>query len=360
MKLENLDSSASDSFEVDIAAPEMASSEELGSEASNDVTNIDELDNGQGGFWDNSDVSNSSERSAQTDEDLVSNENPIEQESADLVESAMSIDINGKPVEFNLDPEDENLRRTLRNGVKAKKWKAELNSSKAEIKQMQESLAGAKEAQEVFNTMQEHMEDGNLDMIVQSLLGDQYKDYMNEKIEGFIKYQDASPEERNLMDQELKSKTLSNSERAKEKRIKELQDELDGNKESAQVSQLSGYATDALRKVEFSSEEIADKSLRHNLNKRLWKNSWDTIKDLDGKYEITSKLINKVFTREGKMLKSALGKQSNTVVHEKKKVLAKQSAAAVATKNHPKRSSMPKSAANWNGKSVHDLLNLMK
>lgn len=363
INIDTLDATAADSFAPDLGAPSSAGSID---ELNTGIPNVEDLpgsEHGSDGFFDEDDVygrpqqeSDESLDGEATDEESDS----TEQEANDSSLPKMTIDIEGKQVEFALDPEDETLRRTLRRGVKFDKLKEKFNIQKSEVAEYAKVAEDAKEAQEVFSAVQEHIADGNVDYAVRAFLGERYSEYMESQIEFAMRYADADPRERELMDKEREATGLSQKERQKDRELRKLKEQLELKEMDTQTEKYNSIAQSAYRKAEISADEVNNESKRYALNKRLWKNSWSTIEELqDGGRTITPKLMQKVFSHESKLLKSLLGKSSgNPKVKEKKQEMAKQTAAAVATQNYP--SNKERNTNKHAGKSFRQLLDLLK
>ena len=358
VNLDALDSTASESFTIDTDSSQL----DLASNAPEEnLDMVDDLEappsSGHSFFDDDEGQERSNDLEADQEQDTE-----ILDSSEEKPGNRMSIDVNGKTKDFNLDPEDETTRRTLRKGVKYDKLRGSLDKYKSEATTFKEELEAAKPTLEVFQQIQEHISDGNLEYVAQAVLGDNYESFVESIVEEAFKYSEATPEERLLMDRDRETKSLSQKERAKEKQIKELQSKLDNQQFDIQAEKMQGYATDALRSSQFSADEVVDSSKRHSLNKKIWRNSWDTISELSEKgRDISPKLVKKVFERESKLLKEIVGdKLSSPKAAEEKKKVAKQTAAATATQNYPSTQKKESKFNLGNIKSAHDLMKFLK
>lgn len=361
-----LDSTSSDSFEVSDNITEAASEsrEELVEEPAQDMAK-------EGGSWyDEEDgqehldvpAPENSEDDSSTEE--VSAEQAEDADSTDGETSPqrMSIDVRRKNHEFNLDPNDETLRRTLRNGVRAQDIKADNDKLTAEMTELRTSVEDANEAQSVFQELTNLASEGDYDQIVKAVLGAKYQEYLETKIDDYMGYQNATPEERATMDAQRAAKQASYAERVKDKKIKELESRLESKASGAEEQKLHGYATASLRANAISADEIADADIRSRMNKRLWSSSWDAIKTLSKTREITPKLIEAVFKKESKLSRYGVSAATSSSIQEavaKKKEVAATTAGNIATSNHPQSGKGP-NLDGWNGKSAKDLLKFFK
>ena len=362
--MNNLDSTSSDSFEVSTenlgSAPLDATGEAPPEEPEVNLAN-------EGDDWFDEDgvaMPADAPIAPETELDGSSSEDPVEEVIEDSQFDSMSIDVRRKQHEFKLDPTDENLRRTLRNGVRASDIKADNDKLKAEMTALQDSSGEAKEAQEVFAELNALASEGDYDRIVEAVLGEQYQKYIESKIEDYISYENASPEERLRMDHAKQSRMKSYEERAKEKRIKELEAQVQSRDTSVKEQEYYSSATNSLRTHELSADEVPDADARHSLNKRLWRSSWDVIKELSATRDITPKLIDAVFQRESKLSRYGINNNSTAATQDavqKKRDVAAATAATMATSRHPKPAQKSNvDISKWDGKSAKGLLDLFR
>jgi hypothetical protein len=281
---------------------------------------------------------------------------------------SVSIDVRGKQKTFKLDPNDEVLRRTLRNGERAASVKAENDKLKAERSDLDGKVKTFGEAHEVIQELKSLVSTGDtmdLERAVKAILGDdKFADLMRAQFDEYENYKSASPEERARMSAERRLKDTSYAERMKDREIQKLRNDIKSENEKRNDGVIHGYATTALGEHKFKESDIPDDDIRYRLNKRAWNNSWETIREVSATREITPALINKVFEREFNLLKHATKGNNAAAVSksvEQKKAVAATTAAAVATSNYPKPAqSGGVDISKWNGKSAKDLLNLFR
>ena len=349
IKLGQLDSTSSDTFEVDIGSE--ITSPERAPIAEPPPSNIVE----EGDDW--SAFTNPTEDV----EDQTSSEAPSNQSEAQVAE--VSVDAFKKEHKFKLDPADEELRRTLRRGLKAPKFKEELDKVRAENQKLASDMASAKEASEVWSEIQGHLESGNIEKVMRAVVGDKFDSFLQEKLERQIEYMNADPLRRAEMEREDADQRTSLIQSQKDKRIKELEAREQEIQEKAQIDKYVGYATPALEKTKFQVDEVEDADLRNKLNKRLWKNAWDELEvHMKSGQPLSPKLIHQTFAQEAKILKAGIKKAVSAKVESvtaKQEKLATTTAAALATSNYPSNKT-EEAASKWNGRSAKDLLKMFR
>jgi hypothetical protein len=276
---------------------------------------------------------------------------------------SVSIDIRGKQKTFKLDPNDEVLRRTLRNGERAVHIKQEAEKLKVEHKAMSEQLENYRQAHDVFNEIQSLQKEGEYERIVRAVLGDKFDGFVEDLFGQYEAFKSATPQERALMERERSLKDKTYAERVKDREIQRLKEQLSKESTQKEDGRVHGYATAALTSHKLTEAEIPDADVRHNLNKRTWNNAWDTLKQLSATRELTPDLINKVFEREFKLIRYGQTKgtsQAASSAVENKKQVAATKAAAIATSNYPGNSQASAGKGlKWNGKDAKDLLRAM-
>jgi len=369
-KLNALDSSASDSFEIDLTPDQAATSPESTSIETGDTPTPEDLSVPEGDDWFDEggatpEILEQEDPSISEEGESQEQEESSEESQAEAQFEKVSIDAFKKEHEFTLDPEDAMLRRTLRRGLKAPKFKEELDKVRAENTTLTTTIGEQKEGVEVWNEIREHMEAGQYERVFRAIAGEQFDEFLEGRINRRVEYMEADPVRRSEMDREDSDERVNFAHSQKDKRIKELEDRDVQRSEEAQLEKFMGYATPALEKVKFNSDEIEDGDVRNRLNKRLWRNAWDELDLLqEAGTPITPRVIHQTFTSESKLLKAGIKravKNKTKEVNTKQAEAAQEMAANIATSKYPaKKGSVNEAISDWNGKSAKDLLKFFK
>lgn len=384
-KLDNLDSTAASSFTMDINGALTSGDTDTGAQIPSDSPkspDLSSLDEGASDFissdwFDESDAGVKFKESTPREDELQSTEEQEQgeepsSESAQSEEakassaSEISIEAFKKEHTFKLDPEDANLRRTLRRGLKAPKFKEELDKSRQELADLKSTIETQREAVSVWDEIKEHIEAGNYEKVFRAVAGDKFDEYLQNKLNRRIEYMEADPLRRAEMEREDASEAFRQSQAMKDKRIKELEARDASREEEAQLSRYESYAIPALEQNKFTADEVKDSDVRHRLNKRIWRNAWDELDDLRvAGQPITQRTINSVFAQEAKLLKGEITRRASTEATEtvkKEESAAKELAAQVATSRYPKQPSKTEQeiASKWDGRSAKDLFKLFR
>jgi hypothetical protein len=376
MKLNALDSTAASSFEVEdinFGGTAAESNIETGDlppppapESFNDTESDDFFDQ-ESAFSGKSD-----EQSPSPTDASDSGETPTDESQPANADSKaeVSIDAFKKEHKFKLDPTDEDLRRTLRRGIKAPKLKAELDTALAELKKYQDPAV--KQKIEVWDELKEFASQGDYDRVFQAILGDKYEQFLSNKISNRLEYEEADPARRAEMDKERTIREYDYKDRQKEKRLQELERQQQEGRDAATLDKWEGYGVPAVEKFGFNADLIPDADRRHHLNQKLWKLSWDDIEEVagDSPDKVTPGLVAKVFKRNAELMKYSTKVAAEAQVDkitEQKKQAAARTAAAVATAQHPKKNApsgdMDRRVDEWvksGAKSAKDLLKFFK
>jgi len=291
----------------------------------------------------------------------ISEPTDSEQTAADEV----SIDAFKKEHKFKLDPEDADLRRTLRNGVKFKKGKADLNKVKSELEALQ-----APEVQEkiqVWDELKSYVADGDYDKVFQSILGDAYGSFLEQKLSDKLEYEEADPARRAEMDMDRYKREQSYKERQWEREREEIRAKEQSRQDTATLDKWEGYGVPALDKYGFNESEVSDADRRYQLNQHLWESTWTAIENYakGDESKITPNLVAKAFQKKANLLKYGTTKPAEKRVEEvteQKKQEAAVTAASVATANYPKPAVNSGVVNDWMKGSggARDLLNLLR
>lgn len=352
IKLGALDSTASDSFEVDV-----------GSETTSPVPSVGVLPEvaptpsivEQGDEW----FDEGGSAPEQGDVPVEGDPNPVtETQSLEV-----SVDAFKKEHKFKLDPNDDELRRTLRRGLKAPKFKEELDKFRSENQKLQEQIKSGQEAAGIWGEIKENLESGNIEKVLRAVAGDKFDSFLEAKLGRQIEYMSADPLRRTEMEKEDATAQMSLIQTQKDKRIKELEAREVATKEEAQLEKYMSYATPALEKYKFAETEVADRDLRNKLNKRLWKSAWDELETYHTNGQpLSPSLVGKVFAQEAKILKAGIAKTVAAKVEattQKQEAVATKTAAAIATSKYPTQPA-DNTGVKWNGRSAKDLLKLFR
>ena len=274
-------------------------------------------------------------------------ETSVSDEGEQTAAQEVSIDAFKKEHKFKLDPEDADLRRTLRRGIKAPKIKAELDKIQAELAEFQKPEVAEKI--QVWDELKEYAAEGEYDRVMQAILGDQYDEFLDRKVSERLEYEEADPARRAEMDLDKYKRQQSWKEKQwnKEKEAQAAQEQA--RQEAATLDKWESYGVPALEKFGFSDSEVVDEDRRFQLNQHLWESTWSAIENYaqGDESKITPALVQKAFKRKASLLKYGSTKPVEAQVEqalEKKKEEAASTAAGIATANYPKKTEAPKGA----------------
>ncbi len=278
----------------------------------------------------------SSEAPTSNSGEAEASDTPTPAEETSLAE--VSIDAFKKEHKFKLDPSDADLRRTLRNGIKAPKIKAELDKALTELKHFQSK--DVQDKIQVWDELKDFASQGDYDRVFQAILGENYQQFLDKKISDKLEYEDADPIRRSEIDKERMKRDYDYKDRQREKQIKDMEAKAQESKDQATLDKWEGFAVPALQKFGFDETLIADADRRNSLNQKLWKLSWDDIEEnVDSFDQVSPGLVAKVFKRNAELMKYSTKVAAEAKVEQittQKKEAAAKTAANIATSNYPK------------------------
>lgn len=242
---------------------------------------------------------------------------------------------------FKLDPNDEELIKTLQLGVgarpafsKAAKLEKEIN----ELKSKSSEYESAREKAQMIDDFQELANKGFYEQAIKAMLGEEaYDQFRRGSIISHIDYENASPEERFEMDKQRMEQDRRWSEMQKEKELDRKTRELEELRSQALEDKWMGIGTKLLSKYSMDAY-VDDPVLAEEYNEELWASAWNTMEALypDNK-DWTPTELEKIFRKKARLFRGGLEKQVEGRLNkatEAKKAKAKEQAQMAARQNY--------------------------
>jgi hypothetical protein len=187
----------------------------------------------------------------------------------------------------------------------------------------------------------EHLKETDRDQLDKMLYGKTFKEAVDEEIADRERYQNASPEERDLLDLKKRTERLE-AKRAKEHEEFEAERETSNQRvEEAEMRELRSTLHPSFYKHAFSEEDVGDVDEADELNDGLWEMAILKLdRDHGEEADITPAMADAAFSAIKRRL---TGNAKRTAEKEVKKITtAKQSAAkrnarAASTRNYKKQ-----------------------
>jgi hypothetical protein len=258
---------------------------------------------------------------------------------------------------FKLDPNDEQLQKTLKMGLGAAKWQRERDEARRELAKLKPDATAATEKAQVWDELERLAKGGHRDRVARAVLGDEgYAELVKEIVRETIGYEQATPDERARMDQDRARKEREWQDNTHQRQKKSLEDKYQALEDKIETDRLRSLGTAALQRHDFTGY-VADKDVANAMNNKLWRLAWSDLEDMsDQGQDITPESIQRVFAANAKVLRAGQSKAVNEKVAkviEDKKVAAKAKAQVVATERYP--TSQPDTSS-WDGRSAKSLL----
>lgn len=302
------------------------------------------------------------EKSVKGQEQLSqSEEEPQEQEA---MSDEFEVEAFKRQFKFKLDKNDPNLRRTLRQGLKAEKIREKALSLQEELKKERASKKEISDKAAVFSELESAVTSEQYDRAVKALLGpEKYQKYLHSKVNEILDYEAADPARKAEIDRARYNNERAEVEERSRKEIEQLRARLEAHDMEVSRSNLRSMALSQLEKYDFEAL-VDDKSIAHGLREELWNSALTELEkrygDSDDVGVITPQAMKEVFAQKAKLMMAgrnkAVSKQVDKVMHQKKEE-AKKAAATVATKNYSSGPSKEKELASGKGwKTAKDLL----
>lgn len=236
--------------------------------------------------------------------------------------------------EFELSPDNEELKKTLSLGVMARRLQAERDQLKKQIDKFKDYDSVQKEAS-TLKEINELASKGYTTQAVKALLGDKYDEFRRAEILGAIEYESASPEDRFNIDRQRIAKEKELSEWQKNKRIEELEKRMQEREEAIEFDRWNTIGTQLMQK--YSMENfVADKDQATKLNNLMYKAAWNEMAELPDHVEWTPSVFEKKLREQAMLLRGGMQKTAEAKVQqitEDKKKTAKEQAQGVVRRN---------------------------
>lgn len=285
-----------------------------------------------------------------------------EEESSESQEAPSTLEVKalGRNHTFNLDPEDETLKKTLSYGVAAPKLKEKLNAARKELEEFKSGdYAQVKEQAEVWDQLSELKSKGHLEQVVQAVLGDEFEAFMESVRDEVITFHEGTPDERNELLQKKQNKVQEWKDEQARKRIEKLENELSSREEKVALDRLETTGTSMLRKYDMS-QYVDDPDEASELNDTMWELAWTNVKKSLGDRDVqpSSVEIERAFARAARLLRGSRQKATDNAVAaklEKKKTEAKKAAKTAATSKYTGSNDIK---GKWDGRTAKSFFDL--
>jgi hypothetical protein len=241
---------------------------------------------------------------------------------------------------FDLRPDNEELIRTLQQGVGARQAVAEAAKYRKLYEDAQKEKATYAETQKKADLLTEITalsEQGYTAQAIKALLGNKYEDFRKQEILGTIDYESASPDERYEMDKARAEREKQWEIGQRDKKLAEYERRLKEREEKAEEDKWHAIGEKLASKYDMSSF-ISDPELAEEANADLWKNVWLTLGERHPDMQTwTPTLLEKVWQQKARVARGGMEHQVEKRLEkatEAKKEAALTQAQAVARKNY--------------------------
>lgn len=315
------------------AAVEMETEAAFAESAGGLESTIDPVNND---FWDDGDEEVSEAASAGEREDL-----DVVEEGASARDGGKTITYkaNGKEVSLNIsdlqnDPAArEALAKQLALVDGARKAFSDKNKLRQQMKKQAADTAQLREYKESWDKLETLKDDP--DQLYRVLTGRSLDDMINHEIERRIAYQNASDEDRKIMEYEERFRKMEERSRREEMIRQQQIEEAKAEKYEAQKRATQNDLEREFFKYEFNEE---DPVTANRLKKMLWRSALGDIQDYRKQgYKMSQKMVAKAFRDNAKALQSFYSKSVDEGVKSvvsSKKAGAQEKAEKAATKNY--------------------------
>lgn len=259
--------------------------------------------------------------------------------------------------EFDLNPENEELKRTLSLGLGAGKWKQERDEARQEAARAKAELEALRSKSGRVDTVQALAQRGHYEQAVRKAIGDEaYQKFVQTMAQEFDDYTSGDPERRSAIERSRLERAQRYKDEEAEERVKAATSRLEALESKIESDRLHSVGTKALQTHDFRGF-VKDPDQAQALNQKLWRLAWSELEDSsEAGQPITDAMVAKVFADNAKVLQAGLTRQVEervTKVVEQKKADAKAAAQVIATERYPKGAP---DLSGWDGRSSKDLL----
>lgn len=246
-----------------------------------------------------------------------------------------------KDYEFELNPDNEDLRKIIERGIGANRWAYEKTQAIKEAEALRTKLEGLEAARQkasLIDEVQDLMQRGYTAHAVKALLGEEgFESFKKQEIIGTIDYENATPEERFEMDRQRLDREKQWEIDKREKRLQELEKRAAEQQEQTSLDRAHGIGEKFLAKYDLSNY-IDDPVIATKANTKLWSMAWDDLGSLGvHPSEFTTSQIEKAFRENAYFLRGLQERQVDSrlakATEEKKKV-AQSQAQLIARNNY--------------------------
>jgi len=264
---------------------------------------------------------------------------------------------NKEEREFDLNPESEDLKRTLAMGIGAGKWKQERDEAKQELARLKAEVEAARSKVSSGDQVKALAQRGHYEQAVRKALGDEgFAKFMQGLAQEFDDYTSGDPEKRAGIERSRFERAQRFKDEEAESRVREATARLEALESKIETDRLHAVGTKALSTNDFRGY-VKDPDQAQALNQKLWRLAWSELEDMsEGGTQITDAVVSRVFADNARVLQAGLTRQVEervAKVVEQKKSDAKAQAQVAATERYPKGAP---DLTGWDGRSSKDLL----
>jgi hypothetical protein len=252
-------------------------------------------------------------------------------------EGIISYKANGKEVSVDISTEEgrADLAKKLALLDGARKAFSDKNKLRQQVKALEERANQGNQYKESWDKL-EALKD-NPERLYEVITGQSFSDMMAKEYEKRSIYNNATEEERKIMDYEDRIRRMElQSEREQKRREDEIAKAEERNYTASKKETQTKLEREFF-KYEFDNDSPAT---ANKLKKILWRSALGDLQDYQREgYKMSDKLIQKAFNDNAKALQSFYGKEvakGVKKVTEKKKADAKEKAQAASTRNYKK------------------------
>lgn len=171
--------------------------------------------------------------------------------------------------------------------------------------------------------------------LYEKVFGEKWTDAVQREVERHLRYQQASPEERLLMEQETRVSELKRAQEAREAEWRQQQEAVETKQREIELKEMRSLLMPAFQKYEFSNK-VKDPDEAQERNTMLWTQA---IRNIKRKYGETAnqqppRVLEKEFARIASLIAAGDAKQEVKQIIEEKKKEAKTKAQVASTQNY--------------------------
>ena len=263
------------------------------------------------------------EKDAQS-ETVDSEESTTDEEtepSDENVEYVRVTDAEGRRRRVKIDYTDkDSIRKAYRQAAGFRKFQAERDQLREELDTYRSTVS---EKVESYDSLDAAYRERGVEGVIDLLGGDSAEDMKRELAQQYLDYQNASAEERALIDERRERERVARTASKRDKELEELREQMEKQREDTELRQIQSRVNPAFDRYRFAGK-LGDADAEHTLDEMLWNTALRRLEPLEERYgaDIPSHLVEREMRSAAVRIRKLIGKQSEKQVKrtvEKKK-----------------------------------------